>query len=73
MNADALKFFSSAIFDIPKIDLGWCTSGPKIGLTYLFLGFQRAEDTRVKIIFRMPKIADEKLQGVSFHNHLVAR
>jgi hypothetical protein len=33
--------FSSAIFDIPEIDLRLCISGPKINLSQIFWGFLR--------------------------------
>ena len=68
-----LRSFSSAIFDISKIDLGWSISGPKDMLSKhssVLFGMKIRES---KYIFEMSKIADERLQSVSFHNHLVAR
>ena len=72
MKADALKFFVSC-FDIPNIYLGRCISDTKIELDDIFLDFKWLEIREPESIFGMPKIADEKLQSVSFHNHLVAR
>ena len=64
--------FSPAFFDISNIYLSWWISDPKIDLTQIFSGFLRLEIRESKSIFEMLKIADGKLQGASFHNHLVA-
>ena len=72
MKAYTLKF-SSAIFDMSKIDFGWYilgTNDPNPNRSSsIFMIWIRDP----KSIFKMSKIADEKLWSVSFHNHLVAR
>ena len=72
MKADTLKFFS-AVFENPKIDLGLIYPGSKIPKIPLCIGPLVSELQNANPIFRHPKIADEKLQSISFHNHLVAR
>ena len=56
-----------------KIDFGWSILGTNDPNPNRSSYFFRIWIHDPKSIFRMSKIADEKLWSVSFHNHLVAR
>jgi len=72
MKADTPKVFS-AIFENLKIDFGSIYPGSKIPKIPFCIGPLVSELQNANPIFRHSKIADEKLQSISFHNHLVAR
>ena len=56
-----------------KIDFGWSILGTNDPNPNRSSSIFRIWIRDPKSIFRMSKIADEKLWSVSFHNHLVAR
>jgi hypothetical protein len=72
MEADTHNCFLS-YFEYLKIDFGSIYPGSKMPKIPLCIGPLVSKLQNANPIFRHPKIADEKLQSISFHNHLVAR
>ena len=71
MKADAMNF-SLAIFEMSKIDSRFVSRAQRHSLTAISVVFGKS-GYATEFCFGISKIAEEKVQNVSFHNHLVAR
>ena len=72
MKADAMNF-SSAIFEMSKIDSRFASRAQRYPWAVSFVVFGKIWIRNGNSIFDISKIAEAKVQNVSFHNPLVAR